>query len=299
VAKFLRHLAVWFVRGNNWRDYIDDPEMYAAVRDTDVPYLCWMVEHYATPLLSRGVGKVNICFNSTSSNPPPEVTPGKPEDKAGEGIAYVFEFFDAAHYRAQSVAERRRYYLDHIHAALCRCANQFGWDQRPLDEARDRILREDFRFSFGWKKPLASPDRRLKVQAWFEVSDRTRISLIFFDRDLAEQRRVLLCTLGVGSGSGEMELHRIEWLDTRTVCITQKNGRDYWLCPVDGEPEFRYPRGESGDRHGEYDLGQIYLAGQWVPEDRERGLKLIESAAAKGYTHAVRFLECLADSQAS
>lgn len=300
MAKYLRYLSAWFARGNTFRDYVDAPDMYAAaVRDSDVPYLCWMFESYATPLLSRGVAKVNICFNSASTNPPPEVVPGMPEDKDGEGIAFVFEFFDIAHYRALSVAERRRYYLDRIHGALCRCAEHFGWDHGPLDDARARILREDFRFTFFWKKPLASPDRRAKVQAYFEVTDQTRIDLIFFDRNMVEQRRVRLCRLGVGSATGEMELHRIEWLDSRTVRITQKNGRDYWLCTTDGEPEFHYPRGESGDRHGEYDLGQIYLAGQWVPEDRERGLKLIESAAAKGYTHAVRFLERLADSQAS
>src|SRR5262245_494683 len=177
MAKYLRYLSDWFVRGNSVCDYVDDPQTVAAVRDTDVPYLCWMVEFYATPLLSRGVGKVNICFNSTSPNPPPVVTPGAPEDKDGEGIAYVFEFFDVAHYRALPVAERRHYYLDRIHAALCRCAAQFGWDQGPLDEARRRILRDDFRFTFFWKMPLASPDRRLKVQAWFQVTDQTRIYL--------------------------------------------------------------------------------------------------------------------------
>jgi hypothetical protein len=88
-----------------------------------------------------------------------------------------------------------------------------------------------------------------------------------------------------------MELHRIQWLDDRTVRITQRNGRDYWLCTTDGVPVLHYPRGESGDPHGEYDLGRIYLAGKLAPRNRERGLKLIQSAAAKGYAHAVRFLE--------
>ncbi|MCI0376500.1 MAG: SEL1-like repeat protein [Gemmataceae bacterium] len=291
MAKYLRYLAIDFIRGNDVNDTRGDVELYAAVRDTDVPYLGWMYESYATPLLTNGIAKVNVFFTAASLNPEPVVFPSCPEDKPGEGIADVFEFFDAAHYRGLTVAERRLYYLDRIHAALVRCAGRFGWETRQLEEARARIVRNDFRFTFWWKKPLSSPDRRSRVQAFFDVTDCTRVYLVFFDRKMQERRRVLLCTLGVISGIGEHLLHRIQWLDARTVRVTQKNGRDYWLCTTDGEPEFHYPRGESGDPHGEYDLGRIYLTGALTPPDRERGLKLIACAAAKGYAHAIRFLK--------
>jgi hypothetical protein len=291
MAKYLRYLSTWSTCINDVHLVRNDPEIDAALRDTDVPYLCWMYEFYAMPLLTHGIAKVNIWFNASPSNPEPGVLPSCPEDKSGEGIVDVFEFFDIAHYRGLTVAERRGYYLERIHAALLRCARRFGWETTQLEEARARILRDDFRFSFFWKKPLSSPDRRTRVQAFFEVTELTRIYLVFFDRKMQERRRVLLCSLDYYSGAGEMELHRIEWLDARTVRITQKNGRDYWLCTTDGVPVFHYPRGESGDAHGEYDLGRIYLAGKLAPMDRERGMKLIESAAAKGYAHAVRFLE--------
>jgi hypothetical protein len=291
MAKYLRYLAMSFTRANHPDLATDDPELWAALRDSDVPYLTWMYESYATPLLSGGVSKVNIWLTSASPNPAPTVSPSCPEDKEGEGIADVFEFFDLAHYRALPAADRRRYYLDRIHAALLRCARRFGWTTASLEEAHARILRDGFRFCFFWKKPRASPDRRTRVQAYFDVTDRARIYLVFFDRTMAEQRRVLLCRLEPRSGAGTLELHRIEWLDARTVKVTQKNGRDYWLCPKDGDPEFHYPRAERDDPHGLYDLGRIYLAGKWVPPDPERGLKLIESAAAKGYAHAQRFLD--------
>lgn len=291
MAKYLRHIACCFVQGNNIHGIVDDPDLWAAVRDSDVPYLSWMYEFYATPLASNGIGKVNILFTSAFPNPAPEVLPGKPEDKEGEGIAYVFESFDGPHYRALSLSERRRYFLDRIHSALLRCARQFGWETKQLDAARARILQDDFRFHFFWKKPVASPDRRTKVQAFLDVTDQTRVYLIFFDRRMQEQKRVLLYTLELGPGIPDYVLHHIEWLDERTVKITQKNGRDYWTCTIDGDPTFHYPRAESGDPHGEYDLGRIYLSGRLIPLDRERGLKLIESAAAKGYAHAIRFLE--------
>lgn len=47
---------------------------------------------------------------------------------------------------------------------------------------------------------------------------------------------------------------------------------------------------EKGDPHGEYDLGRMYLEGQWVLQDVDRGIELIRRAAGKGFRHAVGFL---------
>lgn len=294
MAKYLRYLAEHFTHGNSIHDDLrDDPTMWAAVRESGVPYLCWMYEFYALPLRSGGVGKVNLYLTPARPNPPPVVLPGCPEDRDGEGIASVFESFDFASYRSLGRPERAPYHLDRIHTALIRCGREFHWDTGPLDRARDLILQNEFRFCFFWKKPLSSPDRRTKVQAVIDVTDQARIYLAFFDGRMNPQRRVLLCTSGIGSGVGEMELHRIAWLDNQTVQVTQRNGHDFWTCTTDGDPVFHYPRADHGDPHGEYDLGQIYLEGRFVRQDRQRGLKLIESAARSGYKHAIRSLERL------
>jgi TPR repeat protein len=84
---------------------------------------------------------------------------------------------------------------------------------------------------------------------------------------------------------------KISWVDAKTVRVQTDNGRDYWLCSSDGTVEFHYPRAQTGDPHGEYDLGRMYYDGTGVLRDQERGLALIRSAAAKGHRHAVRFLE--------
>lgn len=57
--------------------------------------------------------------------------------------------------------------------------------------------------------------------------------------------------------------------------------------------EFHYPRAERGDPHGEYNLGREYFDGGLQHFGRARGLALIRSAAAKGYEHAVVFLNRL------
>ena len=48
---------------------------------------------------------------------------------------------------------------------------------------------------------------------------------------------------------------------------------------------------DQGERMAEYNLGVMYLDGCGVQKDPERGLKLIQSSADKGYDYARTFLE--------
>jgi TPR repeat protein len=102
---------------------------------------------------------------------------------------------------------------------------------------------------------------------------------------MAKYLRYIACWCTTGNSLGDVggPWHNEE--------MTMKNGRDYWLCSTDGTVEFHYPRAETGDPHGEYDLGRMYYDGAGVLQDQQRGLALIRSAAAKGYKQAVRFLE--------
>jgi TPR repeat protein len=242
-----------------------------------------MYEHYATPLRTDGIAKVNVCFTvDAASAPPADVL----------GVADVWEAFDIEHFRELTASQQQSYYLDRLHAALIRCTEQYQWESAKLKQAYDRIVRESFRFQFLWQKPLASPDRRTKVQVFVDVQRCVKLYLIFFDRDLRELHRTLFSVTLPASGIPERRLGRIVWDDNRTARVFDKNNRDYWLISDVGDVSFHYPRAEDGDAHGEFDLGIMYYEGRKVLQDRERGLKLIESAASKGYKHAVRFLEC-------
>jgi TPR repeat protein len=152
------------------------------------------------------------------------------------------------------------------------------------------MLAEGLRFAFLWRKPLSSPDRRTKVQGFVEAGPRTRIGLVFTDRQGTQLQRSLLSEMSTGSFDLKYIFGDITWLDDRTVKVTQDNGRDYWLCTSDGGVEFHYPRAESGAADGEFALGRMYFEGTVVLQDRERGLSLIRSAAAKGDKHALALL---------
>ncbi len=279
MAKYLRYIAFDFRNADGIR-WAQPAEFNSAV--SKVSHLGWMYEHYATPLPSGGVAKVNVAFTTTELN-----------DELYEvlGIAEVYERFDAAHFLSLSPKKRQLYFLDRLHAALLRCAKQFGWDPSRLDATYQRILAEEFAFRFFWKKPLSSPNRQMKVQALIEVkSFPAHLYLIFFDRDMHEMGRTLLSVGTDGPGAVEFALGEIRWLDANTVRVQHQNGRDYWLCTTQGELEFHYRRAENGDRHGQYDLGRMYYDGQWVLKDQEMGLQWIQAAADQGYRHAIQFL---------
>ena len=88
-------------------------------------------------------------------------------------------------------------------------------------------------------------------------------------------------------------------MDDRTVKIVMNNRRDYWLCTDEGHLQFHDPRAAAGEAQFEFRHGKRYCHPQFALHDREQGLSLIRSAAAKGYKHAIRFLERKADSDES
>ena len=240
-----------------------------------------MFERYATPCRTDGAGKVNLLFTAGNSEEAYE---------DGLGIAYVVEQFPSESFLALPARQQQEEYLDRMHAALVRCANQLGWDRKPLDAARARMIAEHFASGFFWKKPIASPDRTWKVQAYIQAGVETWIELVFFNNQLVEQRRVRFSRIPTSAGPAEFVLGRIEWLDKQTVRVVQKNGRDFWTCTVDGSLAFHYPRAEQGDPHGIFDLGRMYWEGLYVLPDHKRALALIHASAAAGYKHAQRFL---------
>jgi hypothetical protein len=270
VVKYLRYLAT-------------HPERAVqAVLGQNTNHLCWMYEYYATPCPSGGVSKLNIFFTADAATVtvPSEVL----------GIAEVREFFDISCYPSLTDVAQQQCYLDQFHAGMIRCAAHFGWDQQLFEDARQRMLADGLRFSFFWKKPLASPDRHTKVQGLVEAAARTNVWLVFFDRQMNELHRSRLANMSAGSFDLRHIYGKVAWLDNATVQVTMENGRDYWLCKIDGTTEFHYPPAELGDAHGEFRLGRIYWEGSLVPADRQRALQLLRSAASKGYKHALNFL---------
>ncbi|WP_321864606.1 hypothetical protein [Pseudomonas paraveronii] len=68
--------------------------------------------------------------------------------------------------------------------------------------------------------------------------------------------------IGISLGLFESLLGVVEWVDDQTIRLFQVNKRDYWeIDTTSKEVRFHFPRAESGDAHGQFDLGKMYVDG--------------------------------------
>ena len=236
MAKYLRYLDTRFADADG-RDEPTSIDTFSSAKS--VWHLTWMYAHYALPLPTNGVAKVNVFFTADDIQQPPEEV---------LGIADVWERFDPATFLSLTDDDQPRYFLERLHAALLHCAAHYGWDSTRLQAAHDRIVAENFKFSFYWKKPLTSPDRKHKVQADVDAVHPSPMHLVFFDPKSNEIRRSLLSLRVNGLGVVEFLLDNLKWIDAETVKVSHKNKRDYWLCRLNGDVEFHYPRGKPATR---------------------------------------------------
>jgi hypothetical protein len=260
----------------------EEEDIYAAIRHADVHHISFLLESLFTPAHPKGIIKANIYL--TKSKQPKEITDIF-------AITDIYAHFDIDHFIALSANQQRLYFLNTIHAALSRGATVYGWDRDRLDACCAQIIAKKFKLQKLWRKPKASPNRKLRAHILLDISSTTKLWIVFSDPSGNQISRTMFSIMPSSAGPIEFILGDIKWIDNQTVRVRHSNHRDYWLLGVDGDIKFIYPRTESGDAQAEYQLGRMYLEGRYVLQARERAMNLIKSAAGKDYKHAIRFLK--------
>ena len=59
--------------------------------------------------------------------------------------------------------------------------------------------------------------------------------------------------------------------------------------------EFHFPRADSGDAHGQFDLAKMYIDGWIVDQDIEQARKWLERSAEQGFPRAIKLLQRMND----
>src|SRR5262245_16162749 len=114
-----------------------------------------MYEYHATPLRTDGCAKLNVCFKQNGST----AAVSEVLDIATVGWPFDLKAFSLLPANAQP-----KYVLDQAHAALLAAGRHLGWSLDRAVEAYDLIRKKALRFQFVWRKPKASPDRKIRVQ---------------------------------------------------------------------------------------------------------------------------------------
>lgn len=214
----------------------------------------------------------------------------------GVDTCVINERFVFREYRALASDDQNRLILDIIVNALKSHASKLAIRPDLVENAAARIRHDNY----CWFGPIGKPKSAknlagVKAGLSLRFCQKAVVTLgISFPEN--EGRSVTLLSQEVNENywlvSTCLQFHSLTWDSEDRIFVYQDNARDYWSYSLqESKLEFHYPPAEQGDAHGEFALGQIYLAGRMVPKDTNKGLELIERSAEQGYKHAIRFLQ--------
>ncbi len=82
-----------------------------------------------------------------------------------DGLAIVERSYDPNALPAiNQLSMRNREILNLLHEAAGQACEELSWPKKPFEIAYHRVLRNDFRNEWIWKKSKWSPDRRLRAE---------------------------------------------------------------------------------------------------------------------------------------
>jgi hypothetical protein len=186
----------------------------------------------------------------------------------------------------------RRKYLNIFHEKLTDYILTEGGDVAKFNEAYERVRSKNFVFDEIWKTKKWNSSRNAMAKIEWRFTDKIEIYFLILLKD-GNQKRYFISSLSPGIGVLDFCLGSIKWIDNNNVILLQSNKRDYWkLDLINEEVVFYYCRAESGDPHGQYDLGMMYANGNsFIQKDVRESLYWLNEAAEKGYGRAINQLK--------
>lgn len=186
----------------------------------------------------------------------------------------------------------RQCLIDDINESLISLATLKGWDTDPIHKLHAEIVKRDYQFSGTSGRPLKNPSNTLTASAAWNTDQYINIGVLVQRSKDTPHEFFTATRIGISLGLFESLLGPVEWVNEKTVRLYQTNKRDYWEIDTSSrEVIFHYPRAESNDAHGQFDLAKMYIDGWIVEQDLEQARLWLERAAAQGFSRAVKLLQ--------
>lgn len=182
--------------------------------------------------------------------------------------------------------EARELFAKQLLEALIQFSDIYEVDKSHFVNCFETLKQKDFLFN---DELITTRKNKHTIKIVFECDTTYRIYLI----DTISNSKILFLELPLGTkGLLKFYIKKVKWTPSGQLLIYHSNNRDYWeYSPVTQELCFHYPRAESGDPHGQYDLGLMYQNGKGVLKDEEKSIYWLKKAAAQGYSRAIKKLE--------
>lgn len=182
--------------------------------------------------------------------------------------------------------------IDDINESLISLATLKGWDTAPIHKLHAEIVKREYQFSGTSGRPLKNPSNTLTASAAWNTDQYINIGVLVQRSKDTPHEFFTATRIGISLGLFESLLGPVEWVNEKTVRLYQTNKRDYWEIDTSSrEVIFHYPRAESNDAHGQFDLAKMYIDGWIVEQDFEQARLWLERAAAQGFSRAVKLLQ--------
>ena len=214
-------------------------------------------------------------------------------------IINIYRYFKIESYMALSDHDKRSYCLDMINDSLMFVFENKPVIQSEIESVYRRIHDDGCVLRAVWKKPVSSPDKTMTAQIYFELHETLDQYLrikgeLDYDR-LLWRMRPRSIDFGLLSWSGNASVLLYEIGLDRLYREDEANKRDYWIYRTDNVLlSFYFHRAESGQAHGQYELGKMYLNG-WDKHspDLKMAKYWLGKSARQGYSRAVKLIESL------
>ncbi len=193
-------------------------------------------------------------------------------------------------------ASIRQSLINDINEALLSLATLKGWDTDPIHKLHAEIIKRDYQFSGTSGRSLKNPSKTLSASAAWRTDEYINIGVLVQGSKNTPEEFFTATRIGISLGLFESLLGAVEWVNDQTVRLFQANKRDYWEIDTSSrEVRFHFPRAESGDAHGQFDLAKMYIDGWIVEQDFEQAREWLERSAAQGFSRAAKLLQRMKD----
>lgn len=190
----------------------------------------------------------------------------------------------------------RKALINDINEALISLATLKGWDTEPIRKLHAEIIKRDYQFSGTSGRALKNPSKTLTALAAWRTDQYINVGILIRGSKNTPDEFFTATRIGISLGLFESLLGAVEWVNDQTVRLYQANKRDYWEIDTSSRKVvFHYPRADSGDAHGQFDLAKMYVDGWIVEQDFEQARQWLERAAAQGFSRAIKLLQRMND----
>lgn len=139
------------------------------------------------------------------------------------GVCTIQVQFDVDSFFPMSDQQKKETTLKLFRNGIDKIVSEKNWDPTPFNQAFDNVIKEELKNEWFWKKPISSPDRKLKASLYIvhEVTI-AKGYLIVFDNKNQE----VLCSEVFRDRPNEWAyvpyLGKIQWLSSKEVALFNK-----------------------------------------------------------------------------